>query len=206
MGRQCMDDLKLKIEEIEKKSDKNKSIVDTYVEILKVSLERNELDKLLSADPSYIYNSRGNEWLAGNRKWFGMSMPWPILENVMVSAIQRIYEETKSPEIERTFVSSIKNMLYSTPQQFFMAIVYFSCLSKTIQDANYYRLKFDFLGRTNGMVNIDEELRPFISSAIAERVDFLKNSSVYESNLFESCEYFSKRLVKSGLIGFMPEL
>jgi hypothetical protein len=199
-----MNDLKSKIIEIQAKSRLDHT-TNIYYEITKVALERNELDKLLSADSSYVYDLDGKAWLAGSKKWYGMSSSCPILENTIINALQQIYEETKSTDIEKVFISTIKEMLYGTPTQFYLAIAYFSFLSEQTQSRSCDYWKFDYFGRGQDEPTIDNELRPFIKQAILQRRDFLESSVVYENNLLEMCEYFSNKLINRGLIGFMPD-
>ncbi len=201
-----MDDLKLKIGEIERMISNNQNI-NRFYEITKLALERNELYKLLSADDSYVYNNNGEMWLAGNNKWYGMQSPGTILEHAIISALEKIYVETKSSEIESELISAIKKMLYGTPQQFFLAIRCFSCISRDIQAyrKKYSYSHFDYFGR-NKDIPLDAELRPFIKKAIEERRDFIKDNFAYDCNLWQECEYQSRKLVEQGLIGFMPEI
>ena len=204
-----MTNLKTKIAEIQALSAKN-SNTNIYYEITKVALDRNELYELLSADDSYAYDANGKLWLsgaaAGFSKWYGMQSPTPILETTIVCQLERIYEETKSSEIESQLVSALKKMLYETPEQFYIAIQCFSYISRDIQEyrKEHSYSRFDYYGRKKELT-FDAELRPFITKAIMERSDFLKENFVYDCNLWEKCAYHSKKFVEKGLIGFMPE-
>lgn len=200
-----MDDLKEKIAELEKVAENNWN-VNKFYEITKIALERNELIKLLSADSSYIYNSKGELWLAPDKK-FGPD-PRHIVTGTIIDALEKIYYETKSPKIKKNFILSIKEMISGTPQQFFLAIECFRKISEEIQSyrCRHSYSKFDYFKEYNELPTLDDELRPFIIKAIEERRDFLKENSAYELNLWEHCEYHSRKLVELGLIGFMPEI
>ena len=199
-----MNNLKEKIAELEKIA-KNNWNFNSFYEITKIALERNELIKLLSADSSYIYNSKEELWLAPDKK-MGPD-PRPIVTGAIINALEKIYYETKSPKIKINFISSIKEMISGTPQQFFLAIEYFRIISEEIQSNRRHSYsKFDYFKEYNGLPTLEDELKPFIIKAIEERRDFLKENSAYELNLWEYCKYHSGKLVECGLIGFMPEI
>ena len=177
-----------------------------FYEITKIALERGELIKLLSADPSYIYDSKGYTWLAADRKLGPDTRP--IIVGTIISALEKIYYETKSNDIRKEFIEAVKKMIYGTPQQFFLAIECFREISEEIQGERSRACysKFDYFKEYNELPTLDDELRPFIIKAIEEKRDFLKENSAYDVNLWEHCEYHSGKLIEYGLIGFMPEI
>ena len=206
-----MDDLKQKIMEIKNVAQSNRHF-NKCEALVQVALDRGELDKLFSGDPSYIYDDEGVAWLAINPQLGKTSEPFSVIsvyaafENVYLSARTKDRKEKTfyAENIKEVFVESFKKMVAGTPEQLYWATQIFAHLSVSISERNsafYSYVKKE---------QFNDELRPYLTSAITTTDIDLKNVHIYdcedlEFGLWQYCLEYSKKLESLGCHGFITE-
>jgi hypothetical protein len=206
-----MDDLKKKIAEIEAEVKTNYRF-NRYEAIVQLAIDRNELNKLFSADPSYIYNNDGKKWLAMN-SYFGETLePFNIVS--VFAAYMSIYLRIKikdrkektfcSEKLKMMFLEAFKDMVSGTPEQLYWAVKIFQHLSISIADRSsaFYRVAQS--------EQLDDELRPYLVMGIATSDIDLKTVHIYDcqnisDGLWGYCKFYSDKLKDKGIKGFIIE-
>jgi hypothetical protein len=201
-----MDDLKLKITEIEEAVSATYgkyNVTNKFYEITKLAIERGDLVKLLSADQAYIYNKNGELWLAPISSLSFSEEPINI--SSIMSELEMIYIKAQDPnKIKEAFVSAFIQMTLGTPKQIYFAALIFTWLCESIADESCAFYNYETIEQ------LDDQLRPHLVMGIATSDVDLKSVRIYDcknnqDGVLGHCRNCSNRLAEQGILGFVME-